>query len=101
MGQTSRRKPSKLGEKLLHIRLALGYSQNGMIKHLGLTGQLSQSNISGFERGVREPSLLVLLRYARVAGVYADVLLDDSITMPKKLPASPMYEWALPQARRK
>jgi transcriptional regulator with XRE-family HTH domain len=101
MGQTSRRRPAKLGEKLLHIRLALGLSQNEMIRHLGLADELSQSNISGFERGVREPSLLVLLRYARVAGVYADSLIDDSVSLPEKLPASSKYEWALPQARRK
>lgn len=101
MGQTSRRKPTKLGEKLLHIRQALGLSQNGIIKQLGLTGELSQSNISGFERGVREPSLLVLLRYARVAGVYADALIDDSISLPEQLPSNSKYEWALPQTRRK
>ena len=101
MGQTSRRKPAKLGEKLLHIRLTLGLSQNELIRRLGLTGELSQSNISGFERGVREPSLFVLLRYARVAGVFADALIDDSIPLPEKLPASSKNEWALPQARRK
>jgi transcriptional regulator with XRE-family HTH domain len=101
MGQTSRRKPAKLAEKLLHIRLALGLSQNEMIRHLGLTDELSQSNISGFERGVREPSLLVLLRYARIAGVYADALMDDSVDLPEKFPVSARYEWALPHARRK
>ena len=101
MGQTSRRKPTKLGDRLLHVRLALGFSQNEMIRHLGLADELSQSNVSGFERGVREPSLLVLLRYARVAGVYADALMDDSVDLPEKLPANSRYEWALPQARRK
>jgi hypothetical protein len=34
---------------------------------------------------VREPSLLVLLRYARVAGVSVDKLLDDELDLPEKL----------------
>jgi len=86
MGQHARKKPMQLGEKLLHIRTALGLSQNGLIKRLGFEGELSQSNISGFERGVREPSLLVLLQYARVAGVTMEVLADDNLSLPEHLP---------------
>jgi transcriptional regulator with XRE-family HTH domain len=74
MGRTSRRKPARLAGKLLHIRKALGLSQNGMIRSLGFTGELFQDSISAFERGVREPSLPVLLQYARVTGVYVDAI---------------------------
>jgi transcriptional regulator with XRE-family HTH domain len=91
MGQTARKKPSRLGEKLLRVRTALGLSQNGMIKKLGLAEEISQSNISGFERGVREPSLLVLLKYARVAGVSMDLLVDDDVDLPKHLPNLPEH----------
>jgi transcriptional regulator with XRE-family HTH domain len=89
MGRSTPAKPKRLPEKLLHIRTALGLSQNGMLRCLGLPEKLIQTSISGYERGVREPSLLVLLEYARVAGVYIDVLVDDSLELPDKLPANP------------
>jgi hypothetical protein len=88
MGRYYRTKPERLAEKLLQIRTALGLSQNEMIKHLGLDDVLYQAHISGFERGIREPSLPVLLAYARAAGVWADVLMDDTLDLPDKLPSS-------------
>jgi hypothetical protein len=53
---------------------------------------LYQSNVSGFEVGERDPSLPVLLRYARVAGVCVDVLIDDELDLPEKLPGMPKHE---------
>ena len=100
MGKSSRRKPAHLPEKLLHIRKALGFSQNGLIRRLGLEGELFQDSISAFERGVREPSLSVLLKYARIAGVYLDAIVDDDIELPERLPASPKYRWALSRIHR-
>jgi transcriptional regulator with XRE-family HTH domain len=88
MGRATPAKPKRLPEKLLQIRESLGLSQNGMLRRLGLPEKLIQTSISGYERGVREPSLLVLLEYARVAGVYMDVLVDDKLELPEKLPAS-------------
>ena len=99
MGRNSRRKPKHLSKKLLHIREALGLSQNGMIRRLGFEEELFQDSISAFERGVREPSLPVLLQYARVAEVYVDALIDDSIDLPERLPASQKYKWALRYTR--
>jgi len=86
MGRGSRNKPRRLAEKLLQIRIALGLSQNGMVRRLGLTEELSQEYISGFERGIREPSFSVVLQYARSAGVCMDVLVDDEVELPPKLP---------------
>src|SRR5262245_60324340 len=86
MGQASREKPARLPEKLRQIREALGLSQGQMIARLGLSGRLSQNNVSAFERGTREPSLPVLLRYARVAGVWMDALADDELDLPAHLP---------------
>jgi transcriptional regulator with XRE-family HTH domain len=63
-----------------------------LIKRLGLEDDLTQARISAYERGVREPPLLVLLSYARVAGVYVDVLIDDDLELPLKLPARPTSE---------
>lgn len=87
MGQGSRRTPTRLAEKLTRIRFALELSQNELIKRLGLEDELTQARISAYERGVREPPLLVLLSYARVAGVYVDVLIDDDLELPVRLPA--------------
>jgi transcriptional regulator with XRE-family HTH domain len=90
MGTASRRErhsPRRLAEKLLRIRLSLDLSQNGMLRKMGSPEKLSQSNISGYERGGREPPLLILLEYARAAGVDMEVLVDDSLDLPEKLPA--------------
>jgi transcriptional regulator with XRE-family HTH domain len=38
--------------------------------------------VSGYELGTRQPDLLVLLRYARLAGVSTDVLIDDKLKLP-------------------
>lgn len=87
MGAASRRElhsPRRLAEKLLRIRQELGVSQNEMLRLLGSPDRLLQSSISGYERGLREPPLLVLLRYARIAGVSADVLIDDKLDLPDK-----------------
>lgn len=86
MGRGARRKPARLAEKLVCIRMALGLSQNGLIKHLRETDDLIREDISEFERGRREPPLPVLLKYARAAGVTMEVLVDDGLNLPKKLP---------------
>jgi transcriptional regulator with XRE-family HTH domain len=86
MGHKSRRKPTKLAGKLARIRAEMGLSQNGMIRKLGLADELGQSHISMFEHGEREPTLIVLLRYARAAGVSTDILIDDDLDLPKRLP---------------
>lgn len=86
MGRTSRKKPVRLAEKLTRIRTAFNLSQNELIVRLGLQDELQRETVSNFERGVREPSLLVLLAYARFAGVCLDVLVDDALELPEKLP---------------
>jgi transcriptional regulator with XRE-family HTH domain len=92
MGQASRATSAGLAEKLTQIRLALGLSQNELIRRMALEDELTQARISAYERGVREPGLLVLLSYARVAGVYVDVLIDDELELPSILPAKPKSE---------
>jgi transcriptional regulator with XRE-family HTH domain len=82
MGRYHRQKPVRLAAKLLHIRRALGLSQNEMIRRLGLEDEITQSRISGYELGTREPSLPTLLKYARAAGVSTDALIDDAIDLP-------------------
>jgi transcriptional regulator with XRE-family HTH domain len=92
MGSAARRKPAKLAKKLLAIRTGLGLSQNGLIKQMGFVDELSQAEISMFERAIRVPPLPVVLEYARAANVYVEVLIDDSLELPDKLPANPKSE---------
>jgi transcriptional regulator with XRE-family HTH domain len=92
MKNASRTRLSRLPEKLLRIRLELGLSQNGMLEHLGYSQELFRSNVSQYELGSREPPLPVLLQYARAANIYVDVLLDEELDLPEKLPASPKSE---------
>lgn len=92
MGRATRPRPERLPEKLLRIRTALGLSQNGMIRRLGLVDELTQDYISAYERGVREPPLPVLLRYAQSAGVYVDVLINDEVDLPNRIPSKVKYE---------
>ena len=91
MGEKARQKPARLAEKLLAIREALGLSQNELIKRLGLEDMIYQSNVSGYESGEREPPLPILLKYAEAAGVCLDVLANDELDLPEKLPATPKH----------
>jgi hypothetical protein len=58
---------------------------------MGLADEMVREEVSLFERGVRVPPLPVLLQYARVAGICSDVLLDDSLDLPNKLPSWPRH----------
>lgn len=86
----ARRNPERLAEKLLTIRKALNLSQRVLIRRMGLENDLTQAEVSMFESGRRIPGLLVLHEYARIAGVWMDVLVADDLDLPKKLPASPI-----------
>ena len=87
MGAKPRRRPERLAAKLRQIRDALGLSQNGLIRRLGVDEFVTQNRISEYELGSHEPPLTVLLEYAKVAGVCLDTLADDDIDLPAKLPA--------------
>jgi transcriptional regulator with XRE-family HTH domain len=87
MGTRRRVKPSRLAEKLVEIRHQLDLSQNGMLRHLGFDEEMFQSRISSYEIGTREPPLRVVLEYARAANVYVDVLINDDLDLPAKLPS--------------
>jgi transcriptional regulator with XRE-family HTH domain len=63
-----------------------------MLRHLGLSEELFRSSISKYELGTREPPLPVLLKYARAANVYVDVLIDDEVDLPKRLPVNAKSE---------
>lgn len=71
--------PQRIPEKLLAVRRHLGLSQSQMMRRLNI--KCCYTRISEYERGRRPPSLLVLLKYARLAGIHIDDLVDDSINL--------------------
>jgi transcriptional regulator with XRE-family HTH domain len=92
MAKAFRKKPARLAEKLLDIRLKLGLSQNGLIRRMGLTEELQQDYISKFERGVLVPPLHVLLAYSEAANVLVEVLIKDFLDLPGELPSRVRHE---------
>ena len=71
--------PRKLAKKLAQIRANLGLSQTEMVRALNYKASpLYAAQISQFESGRREPPLMVVLAYAKLAGISTDVLIDDS-----------------------
>ncbi len=88
----ARQRAERLAGKLLQVRLALGVSQPVMLRRLGAEDMVLYNRISEYELGKREPPLPILLRYARVAGVPMEVLVDDELDLPEKLPGSTNHE---------
>jgi transcriptional regulator with XRE-family HTH domain len=84
MGVKARQKPARLAEKLIQIRETLGLSQNELIRQLDV--ELTQNRVSDYELGKGEPPLPLLLRYARLAGVCLERLVDDDLDLPETLP---------------
>ncbi|HEV8430307.1 MAG TPA: helix-turn-helix transcriptional regulator [Pyrinomonadaceae bacterium] len=81
MGSSKRERPKHLPKKLRKLRLdVMKMSQTEMCKALDL--KVDYSAVSGYERGAREPSLIVLLKYARLAGCTMEDLVDDKIKWP-------------------
>jgi transcriptional regulator with XRE-family HTH domain len=92
MGTYPRLRQKRLPEKLRTIRDTLGISQTEMLKRLGAGDLIEYNRISEFETGKREPPLVILLAYARVANVWVDVLIDDELDLPAKLPSATKSE---------
>jgi transcriptional regulator with XRE-family HTH domain len=92
--RSKRKKPSRLASKLRSIRVGLGLSQGGLIRHLGLEDQIERDYISKFERGILEPTLDVLLAYACAIsttgrGEFLEAIIDDNVDLPGRIPADP------------
>jgi transcriptional regulator with XRE-family HTH domain len=96
-----RMRPRRLAEKLLDIRNALGLSQGELFRRLGVEDLIPPKRISRYERDELEPPLPVLLQYARVAGVPMEVLIDDELDLPAKLPANVTYRGLSRKSSRK
>src|ERR1041384_8794215 len=92
MGKQTRKRPEQLPKKLFEIREKLGLSQNEMVRRMGLADEIERDYISKYERGTLEPSLWVLLQYARVANVWVDALIDNDLALPETLPSKSKSE---------
>jgi transcriptional regulator with XRE-family HTH domain len=95
MGRGRRLQPKKLKNKLHHIRSILELSQEKMADYLKTCvpkASIHPGHISQFESGEREPALPVLLAYAKMAGLSTDVLIDDELDLPEKLPSKPRHK---------
>ena len=93
MGRASRHRPRKLPEKLRKIREQAQLSLNELVEKLGSDEiHLYKADISKYEAGTREPPLLILLRYAELANVYMEVLVDDSLGLPLEIPSKKRSE---------
>lgn len=85
MGRSNRIRPKRLGEKLEKIRESLGLDRKQIIERLDYKeSKLYPQNIWSFEKSEREPNLLILLAFSRLAGVSTDVLINDELDLPKK-----------------
>ncbi len=88
MGADKRVKPERLSEKLKYIRQNLGFTLEVMADKLRTPKMsLYRGTIHNYESGDREPPLPVLLRYARLANIYVELIIDDELELPKTLPA--------------
>jgi transcriptional regulator with XRE-family HTH domain len=88
VGTNPRVRPKRLAEKLRYIRASLELTQEELLRRLDIEGLATQSKISEFESGKRDPSLLILLQYSRLAGVHMEDLVDDQTDLPAKLPGA-------------
>jgi transcriptional regulator with XRE-family HTH domain len=95
---SARPRPRRLAEKLLHIRKSLGFSQPYLFKRLGVAEMIHYTNISKYELDKNEPPLMILLAYAKLAQIHLEVIVDDDIDLPRKLPGTFDYQARLAQS---
>lgn len=88
MGKKQLVKPKRMGEKVREIRMRLGLTQQQMFELLEHHGaKIYVGYIGSYEIGERIPTLLVTLAYSRAVGIPMEILVDDELDLPKKLPA--------------
>lgn len=84
MGTGKRITPARLPEKLKAIRENLGLTTEKMVVELNCPAvPLHRASITQYEKGRREPPLVVLLRYARLYKTGVENLIDDDLNLPQ------------------
>lgn len=75
-----RRIPQKLGQKLLQVRLTRAFTQSQLAECLSDESvHVYKQDVQKFESNQREPSLVVLLKYSRLARLPMEFFADDEI----------------------
>lgn len=88
MGQSPRPRPKCLATKLRQLRELLNLTQEQLAEAVGYIESPPQpGHVSEYERGRREPSLLFLLAVSRLANIRMEVLVDDNLNIPVRLPS--------------
>lgn len=87
---SSRPQTAGLAEKLRLLRTRFSLTQAQMVERLRNQKlpspiKIYPGNISRFEQGLREPPPLILLAYARAAGISVEVLIDADFELPEQL----------------
>lgn len=80
MGTKKRLYPRRTAKKLKKIRERLGLSQGEIANSLGVE---NRAQISAYENGKRDAPIVVLLRYARLAKVPLETIVDDQLSLPE------------------
>jgi len=76
--------PKKLDKKMRQIREGLGMSQRQIVEALNYKDTpLRASQISQYETGQREPTMMLVLAYARLAKVSVESLIDDRMKLER------------------
>ncbi|MDX2288898.1 MAG: helix-turn-helix transcriptional regulator [Hyphomicrobiaceae bacterium] len=70
----------RLGLNLKKLREEQGFSQESFADHCGL----HRTYISGIERGVRNPTVIILDKIAKALKVAPGILLEEARTSSKK-----------------
>ena len=96
-----RPRPMRLAEKLRQIRIGLGLSQTQMLERLGYSDSMHYGRISEYEQDKREPSLMILLAYARAASIHVEDIINDDFDLPRKLPGNVNYRGISRKSSRK
>ena len=71
----------QLPAKLRAVRKRLGFSQSQLASRLSF--KVHYGRISEYERAKRQPNVLVLLDYARLARIHIDDLVDDCLDLKR------------------
>lgn len=85
MGRAKKKTPQRLGEKLKAIRDSFNFSFTQMANALSDEEIIVlRTDVNRFEKENREPSALILLRYARLMKVSVESLIDDNLELDHK-----------------
>ena len=77
--------PKRLGGKLRAVREHKGWTLDQMAEAVGKTEPSRRTRVYEWEMGTRQPDLLTLMNYARLAEVSTDVLIDDDLDLVLKV----------------